>query len=58
MYDKFEENLNTEIYNIHKHLNIPFREIYEMPVMYRRDLVKIHNKEVQKENQKYEERKR
>ena len=50
MYDGYEENLNTELYSVHKNLKIPFNELYDMPVMYRRDLIRIHNKMVEKEN--------
>lgn len=50
MYDKYEENLITELYMVHKNLKIPFHEIYDMPVMYRRELIKVHNKIVDAEN--------
>ena len=50
MYDGFEENLLTELYMVHKNLKIPFNELYDMPVMYRRELVKIHNRVIEVEN--------
>lgn len=52
MYDNFEKNLQTELYSVHKNLNIPFNEIYDMPVMYRRDLINIHNKMIEEENER------
>lgn len=51
MYDGYEMNLQTELYSIHKNLKIPFNEIYDMPVMYRRDLIRVHNKLVADENE-------
>lgn len=54
MYDGYEKNLQTELYSIHKHLRIPFSELYDMPVMFRRDLVKVHNKFVDEENNNLE----
>lgn len=41
----------TELYRIHKYLNIPYTEILQMPVMYRRDLINIHNKIVEEEKE-------
>lgn len=52
MYDGFEETLNTELYSVHKNLSISFTELYNMPVMYRRDMIKAHNKIVSQETQK------
>lgn len=51
MYDKYEENLSTELYTVHKNLKISFTELYDMPVMYRRDLIKTHNKVVAEESE-------
>ena len=50
IYDGYEENLLTELYMVHKNLKIPFNELYDMPVMYRRELVKIHNRVIEVEN--------
>ena len=52
MYDNYEKNLQTELYAFHKNLNISFNEIYDMPVMFRRDLIRIHNKMVEDENER------
>lgn len=52
MYDGYEQNLQTELYSVHKNLNIPFNELYDMPVMYRRDLINVHNKIVEEENER------
>lgn len=52
MYDGYEKNLQTELYSVHKNLKIPFNEIFDMPVMYRRDLIKIHNRIVEEENER------
>lgn len=51
MYDGYEENLMTELYSVHKNLKISMKELYDMPVMYRRDLIKTHNKLVSEENE-------
>ncbi len=52
MYDGYEKSLQTELYTVHKNLKIPFNELYDMPVMFRRDLIQIHNKIVEEENEK------
>lgn len=52
MYDGYEENLMTELYSVHKNLKISMKELYDMPVMYRRDLIKTHNKLVSEENER------
>ena len=56
MYDGYEKNLQTELYSFHKNLKIPFNEIYDMPVMYRRDLIKVHNKIVEEENERMKQK--
>lgn len=52
MYDGYEKNLQTELYSFHKNLKIPFNEIFDMPVMYRRNLIQVHNKIVEEENER------
>ena len=52
MYDGYDLNLQTELYTVHKNLKIPFTEIFDMPVMYRRDLIRVHNKVVADENER------
>ena len=52
MYDGYEESLATELYGIHKNMGISFTELYDMPVMYRRDLIRIHNKLVEEETRR------
>lgn len=42
----------TELYSVHKNLKISMKELYDMPVMYRRDLIKTHNKSVSDENER------
>lgn len=54
MYDGFYKDLLTELYSVHKNMEISLTEIYEMPVMYRRDLIKTHNKIMEEEKEKYE----
>lgn len=51
MYDNYEKNLQTELYSVHKNLKIPFNELYDMPVMFRRDLINVHNKMIEEENE-------
>jgi hypothetical protein len=51
MYDGYEKNLHTELYSVHKNLKIPFNELYDMPVMYRRDMIAVHNRLVEKEKE-------
>jgi hypothetical protein len=52
MYDGYEENLLTELYMVHKNLKIPFNELYDMPIMYRRELIRIHNRAIEMENER------
>lgn len=56
MYDGYEKNLQTELYSVHKNLKIPFNELYDMPVMFRRDLIKVHNKIVEEENERLKQK--
>ena len=51
MYDGYEKNLQTELYSVHKKLKIPFNELYDMPVMFRRDLINVHNQIIEQENE-------
>ena len=44
-------NLQTELYSVHKNLKIPFNELYDMPVMFRRDLINVHNQIIEQENE-------
>ena len=41
----------TELYSVHKNLKIPFNELYDMPVMFRRDLINVHNQIIEQENE-------
>lgn len=52
IYDGYEENLLTELYMVHKNLKIPFNELYDMPIMYRRELIRIHNRAIEMENER------
>lgn len=52
MYDGYEENLLTELYMVHKNLKIPFNELYDMPIMYRRELIRVHNRAIEQENER------
>lgn len=52
MYDGYEENLLTELYIVHKNLKIPFNELYDMPIMYRRELIRVHNRAIEQENER------
>ena len=52
MYDGYEENLLTELYMVHKNLKIPFNELYDMPIMYRRELIRVHNRVIEQENER------
>lgn len=48
----FEKNLKTELWLCHKNMNLSMEEIYNMTVMDRKDYIAIHNKEVEKENER------
>lgn len=50
----FERNLKKEIWLCHKHMKLSLTEIYNMTVADRRTFIAIHNKETEKEKEKYE----
>ena len=48
----FEKNLKTELWLCHKNMNLSMEDIYNMTVMDRKNYRAIHNKEVEKENER------
>lgn len=52
----FERNLKKEIWLCHKHMKLSLSEIYSMTVADRRTFIAIHNKETEKEKEKFENR--
>lgn len=48
----YEKQLKNELWMCHKNMNLSMDEIYNMTVMDRRNYIYIHNKEVERENEK------
>jgi len=48
--------LKKEIWLCHKHMKLSLSEIYSMTVADRRTFIAIHNKETEKEKEKFENR--
>lgn len=48
----FEKHLKNELWLCHKHMGLSMEEIYNMPVNDRKDYISIHNKQVEKENER------
>ena len=49
----FFKLLKKEIYLCHKYMKLSMDEIYNMPVMDRKNFIHIHNEEVKKESAAY-----
>lgn len=47
----FEANLLRELFNCHKYLKIPLDSLWDMPVRQRRAMIKMHNGDVQIEQE-------
>lgn len=47
---KFEKNLKEEMWLCHKNMDLSMDDIYKMTVADRKTFIAIHNKEVEKEN--------
>ena len=47
---KFEKSLKEEIWLCHKNMDLSMDDIYKMTVADRKTFIAIHNKEVEKEN--------
>lgn len=52
----FERNLKKEIWLCHKHMKLSLTEIYNMTVADRRTFIAIHNKETEKEKEKFDKK--
>ena len=50
----FEKTLKWELWACHKHMNLSMEELYNMPVADRKAYVAIHNKQVEKEQERLE----
>lgn len=53
----YDDNLKKELWLCHKNMDISFTELYEMTVYDRKLYITLHNKEVEKEREKYEQMK-
>lgn len=47
----YENNLKHELWLCHKYMDLTMDEIYNMPVIDRKNYIKIHNKQVEKEKE-------
>lgn len=47
----YEKNLKHELWLCHKYMSLTMEEIYNMPVIDRKNYIKIHNKQVEKEKE-------
>lgn len=48
---KYEKNLKHELWLCHKYMDLTMDEIYNMPVIDRKNYIIIHNKQVEKEKE-------
>ena len=48
----FERQLKNELWLCHKNMNLNMEDLYNMTVMDRKNYIIIHNKEVEKENER------
>ena len=54
----FEKNLKQELWLCHKHMNLSMEDIYNMTVADRKAYIAIHNKQVEKEKESLEKRRK
>lgn len=52
MYKDYEKHLKEEIWSCHKNLEMSLNEIYNLPIQDRKMFIYLHNKEVEKMNEK------
>lgn len=50
----FDKNLKNELWLCHKNMNLSMEELYNMTVADRKSYIAIHNKQVEKEKQRLE----
>ena len=48
----YEKNFKTEIWLCHKNMNLSMEDIYNMTIIDRKNFIAIHNKEVEKDNER------
>lgn len=53
MYKDYEKHLKEEIWACHKCLELSLSEIYNLPIQDRKMYIYLHNKECEKQNEKY-----
>ena len=53
----FDDNLKKELWLCHKNMDISFTELYQMTVYDRKLYIQLHNKDVEKERERYEQMK-
>lgn len=52
MYKDYEKHLKEEIWSCHKHMELSLNEVYNLPIQDRKMFIYLHNKEVEKMNEK------
>ena len=50
----FEKNLKNELWLCHKHMDLSMEDLYNMPVNDRKRYIFIHNKQVEKEKERFD----
>lgn len=56
MYKNYEKHLKEEIWSCHKHLELSLSEVYNLPIQDRKMFIYLHNKEVEKYNEKFKQK--
>jgi hypothetical protein len=56
MYKDYEKHLKEEIWCCHKHMGLSFFDINNMPIQDRKMYITLHNKEVEKMNEKFKQK--
>ena len=56
MYKDYEKHLKEEIWCCHKHMNMSLSEIYNLPIQDRKMFIYLHNKEIEKMNEKMKQK--
>lgn len=54
----FEKNLKHELWLCHENMGLSMDELYKMTVFDRKHYIRLHNKYVEKQKEKYEKTKR
>ena len=53
LHTNFERNIKKEFWLCHENMNLSMTEIYRMPVSDRKSYILIHNKEIEKQKEKF-----